>query len=179
MKKTQIFIFDLDDTVIDSSHRAKLTIEDDKVVLDLEAWKRDSTHKNIMKDSLLPLATYMRECIQAEHTYVWVCTARNMQSADHEFLAKHGLTPNLVLSRQLDDDTADHILKKKMIGKLLNLKPFKDCETIFFDDKPKNLRALENVIDFNLNARALNDIGAVPMDLWQRQDIAKNLWVAS
>ena len=66
-----------------------------------------------------------------------------------------------------------------MIGKLLNLKPFKDCETIFFDDKPKNLRALENVVDFNLNARALNDIGAVPMDLWQRQDIAKNLWVAS
>ena len=120
MKKTQIFIFDLDDTVIDSSHRAKLAVEDGKVVLDLEAWKRDSTHKNIMKDSLLPLATYMRECIQAEHTYVWVCTARNMQSADHEFLAKHGLTPNLVLSRQLDDDTADHILKKKMIGKLLN-----------------------------------------------------------
>ena len=102
----------------------------------------------------------MRECIQAEHTYVWVCTARNMQSADHDFLAKHGLTPNLVLSRQLEDDTADHILKKKMIGKLLNLKPFKDCETIFFDDKPKNLQALENLIDFNLNARAINDIGA-------------------
>tara|TARA_B110000285_G_C14792249_1_gene453556 strand:+ start:102 stop:608 length:507 start_codon:yes stop_codon:yes gene_type:complete len=164
MKKTQIFIFDLDDTVIDSSHRAKLAVEDGKVVLDLQAWKRDSTHKNIMKDSLLPLATYMRECIQAEHTYVWVCTARNMQSADHEFLAKHGLTPNLVLSRQLDDDTADHILKKKMIGKLLNLKPFKDCETIFFDDKPKNLQALENLIDFNLNATAINSIGAIPIE---------------
>ena len=135
MKKTQIFIFDLDDTVIDSSHRAKLAVEDGKVVLDLQAW-----------------------------TYVWVCTARNMQSADHEFLAKHGLTPNLVLSRQLDDDTADHILKKKMIGKLLNLKPFKDCETIFFDDKPKNLQALENLIDFNLNARAINDIGAIPIE---------------
>ena len=74
------------------------------------------------------------------------------------------LTPNLVLSRQLEDDTADHILKKKMISKLLNLKPFKDCETIFFDDKPKNLQALENLIDFNLNARAINDIGAIPVE---------------
>jgi hypothetical protein len=51
-----------------------------------------------------------------------------------------------------------------MIGKLLNLKPFKDCETIFFDDKPKNLQALENLIDFNLNARAINDIGAIPVE---------------
>ena len=119
MKKTQIFIFDLDDTVIDSSHRATLTAINGQIELDLDAWKQDSTYENIMKDSLLPLANYMRECINAEHTYVWVCTARNMQSADHDYLAKHGLTPNLVLSRQLDDDTADHILKRKMISKTL------------------------------------------------------------
>ena len=164
MKKTQIFIFDLDDTVIDSSHRATLTVDNGQVVLDLDAWRQDSTRENIMKDSLLPLSNFMRECIQAEHTFVWVCTARNMQQADHDFLAEHGLTPNLVLSRQLDDDTADDILKRKMISKLLNLQPFKDCETIFFDDKPKNLQALENIIDFNLNARAINDIGAIPVE---------------
>ena len=167
MKKTQIFIFDLDDTVIDSSHRATLTVDNGQVVLDLDAWRRDSTHENIMKDSLLPLANFMRECIANPNTFVWVCTARNMQQADHDFLAEHGLTPNLVLSRQLDDATADHILKRKMISKLLNLKPFKDCETIFFDDKPKNLQALENIIDFNLNARAINDIGAVPVEWGQ------------
>ena len=66
-----------------------------------------------------------------------------------------------------EEKTQNHtayILKKKMIGKLLNLKPFKDCETIFFDDKPKNLQALESLIDFNLNARAINDIGAIPVE---------------
>ena len=167
MKKTQIFIFDLDDTVIDSSHRATLTAINGQIELDLDAWKQDSTYENIMKDSLLPLANYMRECINAEHTYVWVCTARNMQTADHDYLAKHGLTPNLVLSRQLDDDTADHILKKKMIGKLLNLKPFKDCETIFFDDKPKNLDAVMDIIDFPLNATMCNEIGAIPVEWGQ------------
>jgi len=164
MKKTQIFIFDLDDTVIDSSHRATLKVDNGSVVLDLDAWRKDSTYENIMKDRLLPLSNYMRECINAEHTFVWVCTARNMQQADHDFLAKHELTPNLVLSRQLDDDREDHILKFKMINKLLQLKPFKDCETIFFDDKPKNLQALENIIDYNLNARAINEIGAIPVE---------------
>ena len=103
MKKTQIFIFDLDDTVVDSSHRATLTVVNGQVELDLDAWRQDSTRENIMKDSLLPLSNFMRECIQAEHTFVWVCTARNMQQADHDFLAQNGLTPNLVLSRQLDE----------------------------------------------------------------------------
>ena len=64
MKKTQLFIFDLDDTVIDSSHRATLTVVNGQVELDLNAWRKDSTYENIMKDSLLPLANYMRECIQ-------------------------------------------------------------------------------------------------------------------
>jgi hypothetical protein len=160
--KKQIFIFDLDDTVIDSSHRA--TLKSDAIELDLDAWRRDSTRENIFKDSLLPLSNFMRECIATDHAYVWVCTARNMQQADMDFLEENGLTPNLVLSRQLDDDRADDILKRKMISKLLNLKPFKDCETIFFDDKPKNLQALMDIIDFPLNATAINEIGAVPVD---------------
>ena len=160
--KKQIFIFDLDDTVIDSSHRA--TLKADAIELDLDAWRRDSTYENIMKDSLLPLANFMRECIASPHAYTWVCTAREMQQADHDFLAKHRLTPNLVLSRQLDDTRADHILKYKMMNRLLKLKPFRDCETIFFDDKPKNLQAVMDIIDFPLNATACNEIGAVPVE---------------
>ena len=160
--KKQIFIFDLDDTVVDSSHRA--TLKADAIELDLDAWRRDSTYENIMKDSLLPLANFMRECIANPLAYVWVCTARNMAQADHDFLAKHGLTPNLVLSRQLDDSRADHILKYKMMNRLLKLKPFRDCETIFFDDKPKNLQAVMDIIDFPLNATACNEIGAVPVE---------------
>ena len=78
--KKQIFIFDLDDTVIDSSHRA--TLKADSLQLDLDAWRRDSTRENIMKDSLLPLANFMRECIATPHAFVWVCTARNMAQAD-------------------------------------------------------------------------------------------------
>jgi FMN phosphatase YigB (HAD superfamily) len=46
--KKQIFIFDLDDTVIDSSHRATLKAENGQVVLDLDAWRRDSTYEKTL-----------------------------------------------------------------------------------------------------------------------------------
>ena len=159
--KNKIFIFDLDDTVIDSSHRA--TLKADSLELDLDAWRRDSTYENIMNDKLLPLAGFMNDCIKSDNAYVWVCTARNMQQADHDFLAKWDLTPNLVLSRQLDDDTADDLLKRKMIRKMLNLKPFRDCEVVFFDDKPKNLKALEDVVDYSLHAPSINNAKTVPL----------------
>ena len=47
------FIFDLDHTVIDSSHR-QITRPDGS--LDLAAWRRHNTRANIMRDTLLPLA---------------------------------------------------------------------------------------------------------------------------
>src|SRR5210317_262749 len=45
--KKQIFIFDLDDTVINSSHRA--TLKNDCIELDLDAWRRDSTRETFSK----------------------------------------------------------------------------------------------------------------------------------
>jgi len=159
--KKKIFIFDLDDTVIDSSHRATFTFgKGNQIILDLDAWKKDSTRENIFKDSLLPLAHFMRLAIKNKH-HVWVCTARNMQQADHEFLAHHGLTPNVVLSRQLDDDREDHILKRKMVSKLLNLKPFKNCEVFFFDDKEKNRDSLEDLCTEVFNAQECNELKVV------------------
>ena len=102
--------------------------------LDLDAWKRDSTYENIMKDSLLPLANYMRECINAEHTYVWVCTARCMSDADLDFLAHHGIKPKTILSRKEGDHRADAEMKIAKLKKLFNLKQFQNAEKIMFDD---------------------------------------------
>ena len=49
-----LYIFDLDHTVIDSSHR-QLTREDGS--LDLDNWIENCTHEKIMQDRLLPLAS--------------------------------------------------------------------------------------------------------------------------
>ena len=106
-----IYIFDLDHTVIDSSHR-QLTLADGS--LDLEHWVDNCTREKILGDSLLPLAYEMRDLI-ARNRHVIVCTARVMGAHDYEFLAARGLTPNAILSRPFGDTTTDHLLKEKLL----------------------------------------------------------------
>ena len=52
------FIFDLDHTVIDSSHR-QATLPDGS--LDLDHWRENSTAGMIRRDKLLPLAKVWRD----------------------------------------------------------------------------------------------------------------------
>ncbi|MAC67695.1 MAG: hypothetical protein CMK54_06815 [Proteobacteria bacterium] len=78
------FIFDLDGTVIDSTHRQGATLDD---------WRRMNTIGNIMRDGLLPLAAKMQSAIH-DGLDVWVCTSRVMGKADFAFLRLQGLLPN-------------------------------------------------------------------------------------
>ena len=79
------FIFDLDGTVVDSSHR-----QGDGSLND---WRRMNTVGNIMRDGLLPLAGKMQAAI-LDGLDVWVCTSRVMGKADFAFLRLQGLLPN-------------------------------------------------------------------------------------
>ena len=93
------FIFDLDGTVIDSSHRQGDTLAD---------WRRMNTVGNIMRDRLLPLAGKMQAAIQ-DGLDVWVCTSRVMGKADFAFLRMQSLLPNggPVIHRISDADDRD------------------------------------------------------------------------
>ena len=62
------FIFDLDGTVIDSTHRQGDTLDD---------WRRLNTARNVALDSPLPLLDQMRDAI-ADDLDVIVCTSRVM-----------------------------------------------------------------------------------------------------
>ena len=55
-----IFIFDLDDTTVDSSHRTRLNADGS---INLAHWRKHCTAENIMRDSMLPLADRMIEGI--------------------------------------------------------------------------------------------------------------------
>ena len=94
------FIFDLDGTVIDSSHRQGDGSLDD--------WRRLNTVGNIMRDGLLPLAGKMQTAIQ-DGLDVWVCTSRVMGKADFAFLRMQSLLPNggPVIHRIGDADDRD------------------------------------------------------------------------
>ena len=105
------FIFDLDHTVIDSSHR-QLTKADGS--LDLTHWRENCTHEKIMGDTLLPLARTMQDAINNGQNVI-ICTARVLGRSDIIFLAKHGLLASVILSRPEGDTTPDAELKTRLL----------------------------------------------------------------
>ena len=105
------FIFDLDHTVIDSSHR-QLTKADGS--LDLTHWRDNCTHEKIMGDTLLPLARTMQDAINNGQNVI-ICTARVLGRSDIIFLAKHGLLASVILSRPEGDNTSDAALKTRLL----------------------------------------------------------------
>ena len=113
------FIFDLDHTVIDSSHR-QITRPDGS--LDLDAWRRNNTRANIMRDTLLPLAAQWRRVAKKNATIV-ICTARVMGEYDYEYLRANGLRWDACLSRREGDATPDAELKEKMLRKYAQARP--------------------------------------------------------
>ena len=110
------FIYDLDHTVIDSTHR-QATLADGS--LDLAHWIDNNTPEKIARDSLLPLAKQMRENFKRGAEIV-VCTARVLQSADYDFLQDHGLHTHAILSRPMGDNTSDHLLKERLLREYAN-----------------------------------------------------------
>lgn len=152
------FIFDLDHTVIDSSHR-QITRADGS--LDLAAWRRNNTKANIMADTLLPLAKEWQRLAKKNVTIV-ICTARVMGEHDYEFLRRHGLRWDACLSRRPFEITPDAELKEKMIRDYARTRPMtwaRFCATSVFYDDNKNVLAMLDRIgiraydSLRLNAR--------------------------
>lgn len=108
-----IMIFDLDHTVIDSTHR-QLTRPDGS--LDLAHWREHCTPAMIARDTLLPLADVMRRYYAEGHTVV-VCTARVVGDADMAFLAANDLKFHYFLSRDGEfDNRPDARLKTELLN---------------------------------------------------------------
>ena len=92
----KIVVFDLDGTVIDSSHR---TPSNPDGTLDLQGYYKQRTRQNIFKDTLLPLADVMKDKYRSGDYHVVVCTAREIDQDDLEFLEYHGLKYHEMLDR--------------------------------------------------------------------------------
>lgn len=125
------FIYDLDGTVVDSSHRYKAN-EDGTV--DIAHWRQHSTRQHIMKDQLMPLAQHWKNAVKAGHLVI-VCTARVLKSADVEFLRKNGLFAHLILSRDGEADPRPAFIQKEQqikaaVPNLQNAVMFEDCPKI-------------------------------------------------
>lgn len=93
--KKVLHIFDLDETVISSSHRTPYFPNGD---LNLNLYREKQTHENIMKDKLLPLAEVMKEFID-DGCEVAIITARRMTKSDYVMLRKNAIKTAYIGSR--------------------------------------------------------------------------------
>jgi FMN phosphatase YigB (HAD superfamily) len=106
------YIFDLDHTVIDSTHR-QLTRADGS--LDLAHWIENNTPEKIAADSLLPIANLWKAQQMSANNEIVVCTARVFGAADAQFLDDHGLYADAILSRPMGDSSPDWMLKERLL----------------------------------------------------------------
>lgn len=151
------FIFDLDHTIVDSSHR-QATRPDGS--LDLDHWRENSTAKLVERDTLLPLAHEWRKIQRKGNAKIIVCTARVMGPADYFYFGSRGLFAETIISRREGDRTADDLLKLRGLKQYarehgMSWKRF--CKTsIMFDDNSSVLQTLgangltvHNALDIN------------------------------
>ena len=148
------YIFDLDGTVIDSSHRLGDSLDD---------WRRMNTPANVAKDQPLPLLDQMRDAIDDDLDVI-ICTSRVMSGRDFRWLDDHGIRGVTILCRDVSDD--------RLCGffKLALLKDYADsigytwarfCRTsIMFDDSIDVQNTLRSVglrvidpVNYNHNIR--------------------------
>mgnify|MGYP003679368977 FL=1 len=149
-------IWDLDGTVIDSSHRYSTLPNGD---IDLPRWIADNTRANIEQDTLLPLARLMRSNYR-QGDIVIICTARVLGVWDHCFLADHGIKAQFILSRALGDNRGDAEMKRqKLLALFADLKiPFARWtrNATFYDDNQGVLDMAEKLGIRTRNAVQLN-----------------------
>ena len=149
------FIFDLDGTVIDSTHRQGDGSLDD--------WRRLDTAKNVALDSPLPLLDQMRDAI-ADDLDVIVCTSRVMAGRDFRWLDDHGIRGIDILCRAPSDNRTCGFFKLQLLHNYARSigytwARFAQTSFMFDDDKgvQDTLRSVGlRVIDplnYNLNIR--------------------------
>ena len=109
-------IWDLDGTVIDSSHRYN-TLENGDI--DLPRWIANNTRANIEQDKLLPLARLMRSNYRMGDIVI-ICTARVLGVWDKVYLADHGIKAQFILSRELGDNRGDAEMKRAKLFALFS-----------------------------------------------------------
>lgn len=148
----KIYIFDLDGTVIDSSHRAT---HDEQGNIDLKNWKEKSTKDFIFQDDLLLLHGVLQEVYKTGNMVI-LCTARELGKWDYEFIHFHGIYYDRIISRPIGNTTKDHILKQAQCRYLFNLPQYRKLEKWFFDDNDNNLNALEDLGAITCNANHWN-----------------------
>jgi hypothetical protein len=145
-KIKKVAIYDMDGTIVDSSHRYRTIIDENGERIDLDFWRENQFLA--MQDTLLPMASQYAKDIADPETYVIIATARVMNAPDWQFVKVILGEPDYFISRKDGDSQSGKTLKINGLAKFFNLLNFKDADFVFYED---NIHYLKAVCDrFNI-----------------------------
>jgi phosphoglycolate phosphatase-like HAD superfamily hydrolase len=80
-----IHIYDIDGTIVDSSHRYRYIERNGKRTIDLDFWREHDVECYIMQDKLLPLAEQYKNDLKDPEIFVVIATARAIEYGDANY----------------------------------------------------------------------------------------------
>ncbi|MFI3219374.1 MAG: hypothetical protein QX189_09665 [Methylococcales bacterium] len=136
----RVTIWDMDGTIVDSSHRYRTITENGKTRIDLQFWR--DNEPLAMSDTLLPLSSQYRADLADPHCFVIIATARVMANPDWQFVREILGEPDYFISRKDGDCRSGATLKINGLTKFFNLKNFKNAVCTFYEDNTDYLKAV-------------------------------------
>lgn len=137
----KVSIYDMDGTIVDSSHRYRTIINIDGIEkIDLDYWR--ANEYRAMDDGLLPLAEQYRAELNDPSIYVIIATARVMSNPDWQFVNEILGKPDYFISRKSGDSISGSQLKINGLQKFFNLKQFRKADAVFYEDNTSYLKAV-------------------------------------
>lgn len=136
----KVSIYDMDGTIVDSSHRYRTIQTPNGPKIDLQYW-RDNEYR-AMEDGLLPLAEQYMDELRDPSVYVIIATARVMHAPDWQFVNNILGAPDYFISRKDGDTQSGNTLKINGLQKFFNLKQFRKAYAVFYEDNTSYLKAV-------------------------------------
>lgn len=136
----RVAIYDMDGTIVDSSHRYRTIVDANGERIDIEYWRENEYRA--MDDGLLPLANQYRADIADPECYVIIATARVMHAPDWQFVNEILGAPDYFISRPADSNVSGKVLKINGLAKFFNLNNFKNADFVFYEDNIQYLKAV-------------------------------------
>ena len=139
-KITRVAIYDMDGTIVDSSHRYRTIVDENGERIDLDFWRENEYRA--MDDKLLPMADQYKKDLADPNCYVIIATARVMHAPDWQFVKEILGEPDYFISRTDGDTQSGKTLKINGLARFFNLLNFKDAEFVFYEDNISYLKAV-------------------------------------
>ena len=136
----RLAIYDMDGTIVDSSHRYRTIVDANGERIDLDYWRENEYRA--MQDGLLPMYEQYRSDLSDESCYVIIATARVMNAPDWQFVKEILGEPDYFISRTEGDSQSGKTLKINGLAKFFNLQNFKKADAVFYEDNVSYLKAV-------------------------------------